>query len=112
MTAGGKSFAGVKTQKGIFQGDVVSRLLFVIPMMLLNHVLRKCTGEYKLTKSQVKINHQMYLDDIKQFSYEKELETLTQAVRIYNQDIGMEFGIDKCAMLIMRGGKRQMTEGI
>ena len=27
------------------------------------------------------------------------------------QDIGMEFGIEKCAMLITRSVKRQMTEG-
>ena len=41
----------------------------------------------------------MYMDDIKQFAKEeKELETLIQAVRIYSQDIGMEFGIEKCAM--------------
>ena len=40
----------------------------------------------------------------------KELETLIQAVRIYSQDIGMEFSIEKCAMLIMKSGKRQMAE--
>ena len=32
-------------------------------------------------------------------------------VGIYYLDIGMEFGIEKCAMK-MRSGKRQMTEGI
>ena len=31
-------------------------------MMPLNHILRKCTGGYKLTKSQEKINHLMYID--------------------------------------------------
>ena len=31
---------------------------------------------------------------------------------IYNEDIRMEFSIEKCAMLIMKSGKRQMTEGI
>ena len=41
---------------------------------------------------------------------EKELETLIQAARIYSDDI-MEFGIEKCAMLIMKSGKRQITEG-
>ena len=51
------------------------------------------------------------MDYIKLFAEnEKELETPIQAVRIYIQDIGMEFGIEKCAMLIMRSGKRQMTE--
>ena len=40
----------------------------------------------------------------------KELETLIQAVRIYSNDIWMEFGIEKCVMLIMNSGKGQMTE--
>ena len=43
---------------------------------------------------------------------EKELETLIHAVRIYSQDIGLEFGIEKCAMLVMKSGKRHMTDGI
>ena len=34
-----------------------------------------------------------------------ELETLIQTVRIYSQDIGMEFGIEKCTMLVMESGK-------
>ena len=41
---------------------------------------------------------------------EKELETLIHAVRIYSQDIGMEFGIEKCAVLVMKSGKR--TDGM
>ena len=32
--------------------------------------------------------------------------------RIYSQDIGMEFGIEICAMLIMKSRKEQITEGI
>ena len=55
----------------------------------------------------------MYIDKIKLFAKNvKELEILIQAIRIYNQDIGMEFDIEKCTMLIMRRGKRQMIEGI
>ena len=49
----------------------------------------------------------MYMDDIKLFAKnEKELETLKHAVRIYNQDVGIEFGIEKRAMLVMKSGKR------
>ena len=43
---------------------------------------------------------------------EKELETLIHAVRIYSQDIGMEFGREKCAMLDMKSAKWHMTDGI
>ena len=53
------------------------------------------------------------MDDIKLLAKnEKELETLIHAVRIYSQDIGMEFGIEKCAMLIMKSGKWHMTDGM
>ena len=55
----------------------------------------------------------MYMDDIKLFAKnEKELETLIHAVRIYSQGIGMEFGIEKCATLVMKSGKRYMTGGM
>ena len=52
----------------------------------------------------------MYMDNIKLFAKsEKEGETLIQTIRIYSQDIEMEFGIEKCTMLIMKSGKRQLT---
>ena len=55
----------------------------------------------------------MNMDNIILFAKNvKELETLIQAVRIYDQDIEMEYGIEKCAMLIMKSGKWQLTEGI
>ena len=70
-------------------------------MMQLNHILKKCTVKYKLRKSLENINQLIYMDDIKLLAI-NERETLIQAVRIYNHDIRMEFGIEKCAMLIMR----------
>ena len=37
----------------------------------------------------------MYMEDIKLLAKNsKELETLIKAVRIYSQDLGMEFGIE------------------
>ena len=50
------------------------------------------------------------MDDIKLFV--KKLETLIQAVQIYSEDIRMEFSREKCALLIMKSGKRHMTEGM
>ena len=55
----------------------------------------------------------MYMGDIKVFAKnQKETETLIEAVRIYSQDIGTEFSIEECAMLIMISEKRRMTEGM
>ena len=51
------------------------------------------------------------MDDFKLFAKdEKDLETLIHAVRIYSHDIVLEFGIEKCAMLVRKNGKRHMTE--
>ena len=61
FTAGGRSLAEAKIQRGIFQGDGLSPLLFKIAMMPFNHILRKCTAGFKPNKSQEKINHLMYM---------------------------------------------------
>ena len=50
LMAGGKSLAETKIQSGIFQGDALSQLLFIIAMIPLYHILRKCTAGYKLSK--------------------------------------------------------------
>ena len=43
---------------------------------------------------------------------EKALDSLIQTVRIFSTDIGMQFGIDKCAMLVMKKGKIVKSDGI
>ena len=67
LTAGERNLNQAKIQGGIFQGDARSPILFIIIMMSLIHVLRKCTAGYKLSTLQEKINHLMYMDDIKLF---------------------------------------------
>ena len=56
LTAGGKGLDETKIRRGICQGDALSPLLFIIAMMPLNHILRKCTAGYKPSRSQEKIN--------------------------------------------------------
>ena len=54
-----------------------------------------------------------YMDDIKVFAKkEKELETLIQTIRIYIEDLGMEFGIKISAMQIRKSEQRESAEGI
>ena len=78
---GEKTLSEMKIQWGIFQRDVFSPLLFVIAMMSLNYILRKCTEGYKLTKLQEKINHFLYIDNIRLFTkYEKGKESLIQII--------------------------------
>ena len=68
LTARGRSLAEITIQRGIFQGDVLSPLLFIIAMMPFHRILRKCTAGYKLSRSQEKINNLMCMDDIKLFA--------------------------------------------
>ena len=77
-------------------------------MMPLNHILRKCTTRYKLSILQEKINHLLYMDDIKRFAKNKKgLETQWEyTVRT------MDFGIEKYAMLVMKTGKWHLTDGM
>ena len=65
LTVGGRSLTEADIQRDIFQRDALPQLLFVIAMMLLKDLPQKCTSGYKLSKSQKKINHLMYIDDIK-----------------------------------------------
>ena len=82
-------------------------------MTSLNHILRKCVGGYKFTKSQEKINPLMYIDDIKLFvKNKKDLEIQIEVVKIYHLNIGMEFSIEKYPELIMKSEKQHNTEGI
>ena len=90
-----KRIAEEKIQRGILQGDALSPLPFVIVMMPLNIILRKDSGRHKFYCIEIKDQPAMYLDDIKLIARnEKEQENQTQAVRIYNLDIAMDFVIE------------------
>ena len=59
------------------------------------------------------MKHLIYMDDIKFFvKKDKELETQIQKVRIYGNNIKMEFGIEKCALLAMTSSKWHISVGI
>ena len=53
------------------------------------------------------------MDDLKLYvSNRKSLESLIQTVLVFNNDIGMEFGVEKCAVLTMKKGKMANSDGI
>ena len=50
------------------------------------------------------------MDDLKLYTRsEKRLDSLVQTVRVFSEDIGMEFGIKKCVMLVMEKGKIEVS---
>ena len=46
------------------------------------------------------------------FKRERPSDFVIQTVRVLRKDIGMQFGIDKCAMLVMKNGKTVKSDGI
>ena len=53
------------------------------------------------------------MDALKLYSRdEKGLESLVKTIRAFSEDIGMEFDIDKCALLKMEKGKIVKSVGI
>ena len=53
------------------------------------------------------------MDDLKLYNRsEKGLNSLVQTVRVFSEDTGMEFGIEKCAMVVMEKGKIVKSVGI
>ena len=65
-----------------------------------------------LQNHRKQINQLMYMNEIKIFiKNEKETENLTQTIRIYSWDIGMEFIIKKISYAYSeKGEKKQVKE--
>ena len=93
-------------RRGIFQGDSLSPLLFIIAMLPLSTILNNTNKGYKLNSDGLKMNHLLYMDDLKLFaSTIKEINELTSIVSNFSKDIGMEFGLPKCAVMTAKRGK-------
>ena len=76
-------------------------------------ILRKAKAAYEFSGSKEKINHLLFMDDLKLYSRnEKGLHSLLQKMRVFCEDIGMEFGIEKCALLVIEKGKIVKSVGI
>ena len=93
---------------GIFQGDSLSPLLFCLSLIPLTNELNNTKYGYEIYEKA--INHLFYMDDLKLYAKnDKELEGLLSTVKQFSDDIGMEFGLDKCAKASFIKGKPTRT---
>ena len=112
LTANGEDLGEVNVKRGIFQGDSLSPLMFVLSMVPLSLILKKVNVCYKWGKKVYKLNH-LFMDDLKLYAKsEEQTNTLVRTVYVFSTDIGMEFGIKKCGILTMKRGKIIKSEGI
>ena len=80
-------------------------MLLVIVLIPLSIILNK-TDHGCVTSQNQKLNHLLFMDDLKLYAKsERELDSIIQAVRIVSDNIGMVFGLDKCAVLFLKRGK-------
>ena len=87
--------------------------MFALTLIPLSLILRKVKAAHEFSESKEKINHRLFMDDLKLYSRsEKGLDSLVQTVRVFSEDIGMEFGIEKCAMLVLEKGKIVKSVGL
>ena len=95
LTCANEHLGEVKIKRAIFQGNALSPLLSVIALIPLTSVLTTTKHGYEFPKNGEKINHLLYMDDLKLYAKnEKELDLLVQTVRLFSKDIGMDFGIE------------------
>ena len=113
LCSGNSELGEVEIKRGIFQADSLLPVVFVLALIPLSLILRKAKAAYEFSESKEKINHLLFMDDLKLHSRsEKGLESLVQRDRVFSEDIGMEFSIEKCAMLVMEKGKIVKSVGI
>ena len=107
MLGAGNSELGERNiKRGIFQGDSLYLSVFVLALIPLSLVLRKAKAVYEFSGIKGKINNLLFMDDLKLYSRnEKELDLLIQKIRAFSEDIGMEFGIEKSPLLVIKKGK-------
>ena len=106
MLCAGNSELEVDIKRGILKGDSLPPLVFVLALIPLSLIIRNAEAAYEFSGCKEKINHLLFMNDLQLYSRnEKELDPLVQLIHIFSEDIGMEVGIEKCAMLAIKKGK-------
>ena len=97
----------------LIAGDSLSPLLFVICVIPMTLLLGSCKAGYHLGKESLKVNHLLFMDDLKLFGKSsKEIDSLIRTVFVFSQDIQIEFGVKKCGVVIIKRGKVVTSDGI
>ena len=109
LTSNGDTLGEVSIQRGKFQGDSLSPLLFIIILMLLSMTLNKTNYGYLLS-IETPINHLLFIDDLKFYDKtERELQSLVHTVQTISKYIGLGFGMKRCCTVLIK--KKKIANG-
>ena len=112
LTACNESLGEVDIRRGIFQRNSFSPLLTAVAVIPLSIILNETDLGY-VTSRNYKLNHLLFVEDLNLYAKsERELEPLIQTVSIFSDNVGMVFGMDRCALLVLTRGKMFRTDGI
>ena len=114
LTCNGNELGSIEIKRGIFQGDALSPLLFIISMLPLSFLLqREERLGFRFGSFGQLINHLFFMDDLKLHAKnEHDLKKLVDIVHSFSVNIGFVFGIEKCASLKIEAGVRKESDGI
>ena len=101
----------INIKRGTFQGDSLSPLLFCISLIALSLELNSLGYGYNIRIER--ITHLFYMDDLKLYAKDdNELEGLLRIVKVFSNDIGMEFGLRKCAKATFKRAKLEKSDHV
>ena len=106
LVSNGLSLGNVEIWRVSFQGDSLPTLLFVLCMVPLSLILRKVKFHYEFGDKKTRINHLLFMDDLKLFAKSNnQIDSLVNTTYTFSENIGMEFGIKKCRVLVLKRKK-------
>ena len=87
LCSGNTELCEVEIKRDIFQGDSLSPLVFVLALIRLSLILKRAKAAYEFSERKGKINHFLFMDDLKLYSRSKKgLNSLVQTVHFFSED--------------------------
>ena len=97
LFSGGSSLGAVNINRGIFQGDSLSPLLFVITLIPLTLALPKLKQGYSFGNGKPGLNHLLFMDDLQLYgSSESDIDSLMRTTKVIRDD--------KCRLALINVG--------